>query len=632
MKNIFPLSAQRSGAAAPLILIAIVAIVLIGGGLYYYLSGQASEIKINPVIASVEKGEFVSLVVDQGEVQSSDNEEIRCEARSRNGSLSVISVVPEGSLVTSGDFLVELDASAFETELEQQKISVATAETAVIQAEADLIAAQESLKEYNQGTYVENLKKIENDIADAKSQIETAKQDLTLAKSNLEHSRKLQGKGYATLQQLESMGYAVKSEEFKLQKATNLLALSEKQKEVLENITRRKETVQLESDIKAADVKLRNQKAVLATEQGQLEEIETQIAKCNITVPEGVEGQVVYAKESSRSGNDWVLEEGTTVRERQVLVRLPNPEKMEVKALINEQSITRVEPGMPATIKVDALNNLTLKGVVTRVSQYADQSGGWMSSSVRKYGVLVRILDPPPALKPGMNASVTIQVRYEKDALTAPIQTVYGVQDQHFCLVQTGEDEYETREVEIDGDNSQLVIIKGGLVEGERLVMNPGAYKEKMDLPELKLDTKIELSKEESEKAKASQENDVQANQPPGGQTAGGSGRPGRSGRPAGSGGPPRSAGGGNSGGGAPGGGGGFNMSSIIDRSMERYDTNGDGSIDADEMSNVDGRAKDMMTGADSNGDGSVSRAELEKAMSEMMKRFQQGGGSGGRQ
>ena len=73
-------------------------------------------------------------------------------------------------------------------------------------------------------------------------------------------------------------------------------------------------------------------------------------------------------------------------------------------------------------------------------------------------------------------------------------------------------------------------------------------------------------------------------------------------------------------------------MSSIIDRSMERYDTNGDGSIDADEMSNVDGRAKDMMTGADSNGDGSVSRAELEKAMSEMMKRFQQGGGSGGRQ
>ena len=71
-------------------------------------------------------------------------------------------------------------------------------------------------------------------------------------------------------------------------------------------------------------------------------------------------------------------------------------------------------------------------------------------------------------------------------------------------------------------------------------------------------------------------------------------------------------------------------MSAIIDRSMDRYDTNSDGSIDADELANIDGRAKDMMSNADSNGDGSVSRAELEKSMSDMMKRFQQGGGAGG--
>ncbi len=625
MKKMNDRSVCRTGAAAPLILIAIVAVAMIGGGLYYYLMGGAQEIKINPIIASAKKGEFISQVVDQGEVQSSDNEEIRCQARARNGSLSVISVVPEGTLVKGGDFLVELDASAFETDLEGQKIAVATAETSVIQAEADLIASQESLKEYNEGIYVENLKKIENDIADAKSQIATAQQDLTLAKSNLEHSRKLQGKGYATLQQLESMGYAVKSEEFKLQKATNLLSLGEKQKEVLENITRRKETVQLESDIKAAVVKLRNQKAVLATEEGQLAEIQEQIEKCDIRVPEGVQGQVVYAKESSRSGNDWVLEEGTTVRERQVLVRLPNPDKMEVKALINEQSITRIEVGMPATIKVDALNNLTLKGVVTRVSQYAEQSG-WMSSSIRKYAVFVSIIDPPPALKPGMNASVTIQVRYEEEALTAPIQTVYGVQDQHFCLVQIGEDLYETRKVEIDGDNSQLVLIKGGLAEGERLVMNPGAYKEKMDLPELKLDTKIELTQEESQQAKAAQESSDSANDPADGQAA--RGQPG-GGRPGGG-----QPGGGRPGGGRPGGGaaggGGFNMSAIVDRTMERYDTNGDGNIDADETANIDGRAKDMVTGADSNSDGSVSRAELEKAMAAMMSRMQQGGGAGG--
>jgi hypothetical protein len=267
------------------------------------------------------------------------------------------------------------------------------------------------------------------------------------------------------------------------------------------------------------------------------------------------------------------------------------------------------------------LNNITLKGVVTSVNQYAEQ-GGWMSSSVRKYAVFVSLIDPPTALKPGMNAAVTIQVRYDPEALTAPIQTVYGVQDQHFCLVKTGDDQYETRQVEIDGDNSQLVVIKDGLTEGDRLVMNPGAYKEKMDLPDFKLDTRIELSDEEAKQAAKAQE----SKKPEAKTGQATSGRPGGSGSASGGGGRP-----GGGAGGAGGAGGGFNMSAMIDRSMERYDTNSDGSIDADELANIEGRAKEMMSNADSDGDGSVSRAELEKSMAEMMKRFQQGGGAGGR-
>ena len=185
-------------------------------------------------------------------------------------------------------------------------------------------------------------------------------------------------------------------------------------------------------------MKLSSERKSLAVETEKLAEIEDMIDKCNIEVPEGVKGQVVFAKESSRGGNDWVLEEGTSVRQNQVLIRLPNPEEMEVKALINEQSITQIEAGMAATIKVDALNNKTLTGVVTKVNQYAESSG-WMSSSIRKYAVLVKIIDPPPALKPGMNASVTIQVQYEPEVLLAPIQCIYSVQDRQFCLAKMGE-------------------------------------------------------------------------------------------------------------------------------------------------------------------------------------------------
>ena len=115
------------------------------------------------------------------------------------------------------------------------------------------------------------------------------------------------------------------------------------------------------------------------------------ISKCRIVVPPGVTGQVSYARETSRRSTEWELEEGATVRENQVLIRVPNPKKMEVKALINEQSITQIEPGMACDIRVDALNSRSLSGVVTRVNQYAESSS-WMSSSVRKYAVFVRDL------------------------------------------------------------------------------------------------------------------------------------------------------------------------------------------------------------------------------------------------
>ena len=481
----------KNGLVAQFLIFGLVALCLLGfAGWYFVNLGEDAEL-IEPIMATVTKGEFVSQVLDQGEIQSSENVEIRCEVRARNGSLSVLSVTPEGSRVEAGDFLVQLDSTSFEKELEQQNISMANAETSVIQAETNLASAIASKKEYEEGTYLQNVKTIQNEMYDADAEINTAKQDLQRAKEILTHSTKLQLKGFITKQALQNDAIELDRQKIKLEKAKLSDELAKQKLKVLQDITYVKESVQYDADIKAATVQLNSERKAFQVEKEKLAEIKEMIVKCKIAVPEGVSGQVVYAKESSRGGNDWVLEEGTAVRQNQVLVRLPNPEKMEVKALINEQSITRIEPNMPVSIKVDALNSTSLKGIVTKVNQYAESSG-WMSSSIRKYAVFVRIIDPPPALKPGMNASVNIQVQYEPEVLLAPIQTIYGVQDEHFCLAKKG-DEWQTLKVELGGDNSQMVYIKSGVEPGTELVMNPGAYKEFMDLPEVKLDTKIEI-------------------------------------------------------------------------------------------------------------------------------------------
>ena len=61
--------------------------------------------------------------------------------------------------------------------------------------------------------------------------------------------------------------------------------------------------------------RLESERQAFEVEAEKLVEIESMISKCRIVVPEGVSGQVSYARESSRRSQDWELEEGATVRE-----------------------------------------------------------------------------------------------------------------------------------------------------------------------------------------------------------------------------------------------------------------------------------------------------------------------------
>ncbi|MDB4545157.1 HlyD family secretion protein [bacterium] len=602
-------SSSRNGAATPFLIFGFVAITLVSVGTYFYISQNRGAEEIDPILSQVELGEFVSQVLDQGEAQSSENVEIRCEARARSGSsVLVLKVVPEGSMVSEGDFLVELDSTSFEKELEQQNISLANAETGVIQAKSNLETAKATKKEYIEGTFKQEQMKFENEINKAQNDIISANISLEAARDDKSHKKKLMAKGYVSQNELRQSENKVIEAENLVQQGELSKKLAKEKLRVLQDISAEKEKIKLDADINAATVKLDSEKKSLAVEIEKMAEIKDMIEKCTIRVPEGVTGQVVYAKESSRSGNDWVLEEGASARQNQVLVRLPNPKKMEVKALINEQSITQIEEGMAATIKVDALNgeNTTLKGVVTKVSEYAE-SGGWMSSSIKKYAVMVRIIDPPRSLKPGMNCSVTIQVKYLPEALLAPIQSIYSVQDRQFCLAKVG-DKWKTLEVKIGGDNSQMVYFTSGVKAGAELVLNPGGFKEYMELPEFEMETKIELPDSVFAEVEASKKA-AKANKAAkvGGKVGGKAG--------------------GKAGGKRGGGGSGFAMPSSGAELIKQKDTDGDGKLTKSEAGSP---YTFFFDSVDTDKDTYLSESELDTSIKTMKKRMQSGGGFGG--
>lgn len=87
----------------------------------------------------VMRGDFVHQVAARGELESSVNVEVKCEVRARtNAWTRILEVVPEGTAVQPGDFLVRLDSSALEDDRTQQEIYVEQAEARVIQTRSRL--------------------------------------------------------------------------------------------------------------------------------------------------------------------------------------------------------------------------------------------------------------------------------------------------------------------------------------------------------------------------------------------------------------------------------------------------------------------------------------------------------------
>ncbi len=617
---------RRNGGILPLLVGAIIAFGALASVIYWSFLGGTENDSASLTLMPVTRGEFVAKVLDQGEVQSAENIELKCQVGSRNGNISVIDVIPEGTYVKEGDWLVTLDATSFEKEREQQLLAVSNAETEVISAKAAWDTALASKDEYTKGTFLEEERTIINELFNAE-------QELEQAKAYLAHSVNLQKKGFLTKQQL-------KSDEIAVEKAFNSVALEKQRLIVLRDITYAKEMILLDSEIAAADVKHKNAIEAKNIEDRQMAEILRQLEFCRIVVPKGVEGEVVYHKEfDRRGGSEWVLEPGASVREQQVLVKLPNPNLMEVKVLINEQSITAIQQNMPATISVDALASKPLTGFVTKVNSYAEQSGGMGPSTVREYAIFVKILNPPKQLIPGMNASVSIQTEYQPSVLQTPLQCIYSANNTAFVYKATGPNTFETVEIKIVSENTQNVWIESGVEEGDQLVMDPGQVQSFLeDLPETEKESRIELPEgtgvvppentttNNGATDKGTMEKSTTENAAP----AGNADQTAKADRPRGD--RQRGAGGERGGdgerGGPAGGGGGFNMDAMIDRTMERYDTNTDGKIDSEEQKSFDERAS-RFSDADKDADGNITREEIKSAMDAMMRQFQQNGGAG---
>ncbi|MHB8899163.1 MAG: HlyD family secretion protein, partial [Thermoguttaceae bacterium] len=320
---------RRNGISVRGVLIGLTAVAAAGGVVWYTFPNFSLTSKDSgPMVHTVAMGDFAHDITERGNVESASNIDIRCEVESRGGSgTMILELIDEGTYVEPGDILCTLDSSSLEQDMVQQQIVVNTSEAAVIQARNAYETAIIAREEYLNGTYTETKLGIEGEIF-------VADENLRRATQTRDYTQKLFARGYVT-------ELAVQADKFAVEDAIKKLEQKKTELVVLDKYTKEKMVKQLEADIKTTEAKLKSEEHSNRLDQEKLADIQAQVEKCTIVAPDY--GQVVYANVTDhRGGSEVIIEEGGSIRERQVIFRLPDPNRMQVKAKINEASVSMV--------------------------------------------------------------------------------------------------------------------------------------------------------------------------------------------------------------------------------------------------------------------------------------------------
>ena len=107
-----------------------------------------------------------------------------------------------------------------------------------------------------------------------------------------------------------------------------------------------------------------------------------------------------------------------------VLLTMADLNLVQVRTLVDETDIGKVQPGMPATVTVDAYPNRPFEGSVLKIEPQAE-----VQQNVTMFPVLIRIQNQQKLLRPGMNAEVEIHVGRRDSVLAIPNAALRTRQD-----------------------------------------------------------------------------------------------------------------------------------------------------------------------------------------------------------
>jgi len=476
--------------------------------------------------AVVERGDLIMTVSQRGSIWAMKPLEIRNEVEGWN---DILELVDEGTYITEqdvkdGKVLVRLDSSNLEEREATRQIDFYEAEAAYTRAqenyeirqkqnESDIALAklnvkfaQMELERYlGKELALEVLEeRIDFDaLADddrlggaARQKLREMESEVLLAtaalanqEEQLEWTQKLFDKGYVgrnelTGDQLERDRIAIDEQEAKEELRLFKLYTLPKEAEQLysgangqggapgyREAVRALERVQAraQSRLAQAEANLKSTQAQFKLEQERLAKVREMIDKSVIRAP--CPGLVIYGSSGQELYRQrYRVEEGASVPQNAVLIRIPDPSDLAVKMNVPEAKIDKIKIGQPALITMEAVPGETFLGRVARISPMANPAHAWLNPDAKVYETEVALEEAPERFIPGMSATAEIVVAQLKDVVYVPTQAIVTYRAHSFCWVK-GSD--LPRPVVTGQFGDKYVEIQSGLTPGEEVYLAP---------------------------------------------------------------------------------------------------------------------------------------------------------------
>jgi HlyD family secretion protein len=200
-----------------------------------------------------------------------------------------------------------------------------------------------------------------------------------------------------------------------------------------------------EEEFETSMLEAANAKAALVKAETNLELAEDRLNDVTVRAP--IDGTIV--EKTAEQGQ--IITSAREMTGGTILMRMADLNEVQVRTLVDETDIGSIEPGLGATIRVEAYPDREFRGQVLKVEPQAV-----VEQNVTLFAVLTRIRNEQDLLKPGMNADVEVLIGVREDVLSLP-NTAIRMPDEARQLVTALGMDPELLEARVPAEGSEGV-------------------------------------------------------------------------------------------------------------------------------------------------------------------------------